>query len=201
MKVDEAVKRFAQLRKMIERELPVFIHQRIAHNAVSMIQNRVVQTQRDYMNRSFSRYSERPMWTTGTTEKSDRVRRAVAGSKAKRRQLQWITVQHKGQNIRLFKLEGGYAEMRRIEGFSNTNKSFEFTGQMWRGFGVKRVQKTKGSVTVTIGGRDKRSQELIDENSKREGVNIVNISDEELEKLAKQIDKELQRYVDRVGLS
>jgi len=201
MKINEATERFHRLEQMIKRDLPKFIMERIAHDAVSMIHNRVVMTQKNFMGSKFSAYSTKPLFTTGVTEKSKRVRNSVAGSKAARRNLEWITVKSGGKNVALFKLEGGYAEMRRLEGFSNRYKSFEYTGQMWRGFGVKRQRKTDTEVIVTLGGRNLRSQKLIDENSRREGISIVNISDKELKKLADMIDKEIQRYVNKVGLA
>lgn len=201
MTADEAAKRFGRLEKLISRDLPQFIQEIIAHNAVAMIHNRVVMRQKNYLGGSFSGYSKKPMLTSGTTAKSRRVWRRMASSKKKRRNLDWVTLRRQGRNIHLFELKGGYAQMRRLEGFSNRNKSFEFTGQMWRGFGVKRVVKSGNAVIITLGGRDLESQKKIDANSKREGISIVNISDKELEKLAEMIEKEIQRYVRKVGLS
>jgi len=201
MTPDEAAKRFNNLDKLIRKELPLFIQQRIAQNAVAMIHNRVIGTQKNYMGGSFSGYSTRPMLTTGVTEKSARIRRSVAGSKNARRGLDWVTIKAGGKNVALFELKGGYAQMRRLEGFSNRAKSFEFTGQMWRGFGVKRTRRTDKEIIITLGGKNLEAQKKIDENSKREGISIINISDKELKELAKMVDKELQRYVGKVGLS
>lgn len=201
MKVDEAAERFGRLSKMIQRELPVFIQEVIAMNAVSKIHNRVVMTQKNFMGGSFSAYSRKPMLTSGQTEKSKRVWRAMASSKAKRRQLDWVTIRSGGRNVHLFELPGGYAQLRQLEGYSNTRKSFEFTTQMWRGFGVKRIKKSTNEITVTLGGRNIESQNKIDWNSQREGVNIVNISDKELRELAGMVDEEIQRYVNKLGLA
>ena len=200
MSPDEAAKRFDRLGRMVQNDLPIFIQKIIAHNAVAMIHNRVVQKQRNYLGGTFSGYSTRPMLTTGVTEKSSRVRRALASSKSARRNLKWVTVKTGGKNVALFELPGGYAQMRRLEGFGNRNKSFEFTGQMWRSFGVKRVRRGNSEVVITLGGKTLESQKRIDYNSRREGISIVNISDKELKQLAKMVDKELQRYVKKVGL-
>ena len=201
MTPDEAANRFHSLEMLIKRDLPGFIQEIIAHDAVAMIHNRVVRQQKNYLGGQFSAYSKRPMLTSGVTEKSKRVYRQVAGSKSKRRELDWVAIKRQGKNIHLFELKGGYAELRRIEGFSNSRKSFEFTGQMWRGFGVKKTVTTGNRIIITLGGRNIRSQKLIDANSAREGVSIVNISDSELKKLAEMIDKEIARYVRKVGLS
>ena len=201
MTPDEAAKKTDQLQKLIKRELPLFIQQRIAQNAISKIVERVVGRQKNFMGGSFSAYSTRPILTTGVTERGSRVRRAVAGSKSARRDLDWVTIKSGGKNVTLFELPGGYAQIRRLSGFGNRNKSFEFTGQMWRGFGVKRVRKTSKEIIITLGGKNLEAQKKIDANSQREGISIINISDKELKELAVMVDKELQRYVNKVGLA
>lgn len=201
MSPEETATRFDKLQKLIKRDLPLFIQERIAQNAVAMIHNRVVQTQKNYLGGSFSSYSRKPILTSGTTAKSKRIGRALASTKAKRRQLDWVTIRSGGRNVHLFELPGGYAQLRRLEGFSNNKKSFEFTGQMWRGFGVKKKSISGNTVIVTLGGRTGESQKLIDANSRREGINIINISDKELKELAVMVDKEIQKYVNKVGLS
>lgn len=201
MNAQEAATRFEKLEKIIQKELPVFIQQRIAFNAVNMIHDRVVYQQKNYLGASFSNYSRRPMLTSGKTEKSNRVGRALASSKQKRSQLTWVTVRSGGRNVHLFELPGGYAQLRRLEGFTNARKSFEFTTQMWRGFGVKRTSITQNQIIITLGGKNLEAQKKIDYNSQREGVSIINISDKELKELAKMVDKEIQKYVNKVGLS
>lgn len=201
MSPNEAAKRFNDLERVIKKELPLFIQQRIAANAVAMIHDRVVNRQKNYLGGSFSAYSTKPILTTGVTAKSGTIRRKLAGSKSARRKLDWVTIKAAGKNVSLFELKGGYAQMRRLEGFSNRAKSFEFTTQMWRGFGVKRKQVTQNEIIITLGGKNLESQKKIDVNSRREGINIINISDRELKELAKMVDKELQRYVGKVGLS
>lgn len=201
MKVPEAISRFDQLEKMIRKDLPLFIQERIAHDAVQMIHDRVVNQQKNFLGGQFSSYSKRPMLTSGKTEKSNRVGRALASSKRKRAELNWVTIRSGGKNVHLFELPGGYAQLRRMEGFSNTRKSFEFTTQMWRGFGVKRKRVSANTIIITLGGRNLESQKKIDANSQREGISIINISDSELAILAKECDKEIQRYVNKVGLS
>jgi len=66
---------------------------------------------------------------------------------------------------------------------------------------VKKKQVSGTTIIITLGGRNLESQKKIDANSKREGISIINISDRELEELARMVDKKLQRYVNKVGLS
>lgn len=201
MTPDETAARFKELQKLVKRELPLFIQETIALNAIEKITTRVIERQKNYLGGSFSAYSKKPILTSGKTEKSGRVGRALASSKAKRRELDWVTIRSGGKNVHLFVLPGGYAQLRRIEGFSNPRKSFEFTTQMWRGFGVKRTRKTQNEIIITLGGKNLESQKKIDINSRREGISIINISDKELKELAVMAEKELQRYVNKVGLS
>ena len=200
MTPDEAAKRFDLLDKMIARDLPVFIQERIAHSAEQLIEQRVRTKGVNYLGGQFKPYSRKPILTSGRTAKSSRIANQLAGSKAKRRQLEWRTIKHKGQNVRLFILPGGYAQMRQMEGLQIAHKDFWFTTQMWRGFGVKRIRKQPGQVTVTLGGTNQEAQDKIDANSQREGINIINISDSELKTLANMIDKEIQRYINKLGL-
>ena len=201
MTPDEAAKRFELLRRMAERELPAFIQQRVAFNAVEDIRERVTLRGQNFRGGQFKPYSRKPILTSGTTEKSKNIWRKYADSPEKRKQLKWVTIKRGGKNIRLFELKGGYAQMRRDEDLQTGHKDFEFTTQMWRNFGVKRTSKTNSEFVVTIGGKNVESQKKINANSKREGINIINLSDKELKDLAVMVDKELQRYINKLGLS
>jgi len=202
MTPDEAADRFDRLLELIERDLPEYVHRRLAENAIAQISDRVIKTGRDWRGNAFKPYSTKPILTSGTTAKSKRIARSVnLSSKEARKKLQWRTIKHKGKNIHLFILEGGYKEVRRLEGLQTGHKDFIFTWRMWPGFGVKRFRKSKDSITVTLGGKNEDAQNKIDRNSEREGVNIINISDNELDSLAKMVDKEIQRYINKVGLS
>jgi len=199
--LDEAIRRIEKLEGMVARDLPIFIQERLSHSAIDMIENRVRVQGKNWRGGNFKPYSTKPILSSGTTAKSKAVGRTLASSKSKRRQLEWRTVEHKGRKVRLFIVPGGYKQIRQIEGLQTGHKDFWFTTQMWRGFGVKRVQKTKNQVTVRLGGTNQESQDKIDANSEREGVNIINISDSELKDLAKMVDKEIQRYINKLGLS
>jgi len=201
MTPEEAAKRFKRLSEMVARDMPQFITQRVAEDAIALIERRVRMQGLNYLGGSFKPYSRRPMLTSGKTEKSNRIGVQLAGSKAKRRGLQWRTIKHKGKNVRLFVLPGGYAQMRRLEGLPTGHKDFTFTTQMWRGFGIKRTTKAKSEFVVTLGGKNVESQKKINVNSDRENINIINLSDQETKLLAKLVDQELQRYINKVGLS
>ncbi len=146
----EAAKRFKRLEEMVRRDMPLFITRRIAEDAITMIERRVRMQGLNYLGGSFKPYSRKSMLTSGRTEKSNRIATQLAGSKSKRKQLQWVTLKHKGRNVRLFVLPGGYAQMRSLEGLQTGHKDFTFTTQMWRGFGVKRTSKSRNEFIVTL---------------------------------------------------
>jgi len=141
------------------------------------------------------------MLTSGTTAKSKSVWNKLASSKTSRRDLDWVTIKRRGKNVHLFELKGGYKQLRQLEGLQTAHKDFSFSQVMWNSYGVKRTVNTNNEVVVTIGGKTQDSQDRINWNSKREGVEIINISDQELKKLAKNLDKQIQKYINKVGLS
>lgn len=187
-----------------KNKLATFIFKKVAAYAgadlTAQIENRVQQTQKKAKGGKFSTYSTRPMLTSGTTKKSQRVWRTMAGSKEKRKHLDWVTIKKAGKNVHLFELPGGYAEMRRLEGFSNKHKSFEFTGAMWDKFGVTSLKTRKTGFTIKLGGTTGYSQDLINIHSKREGIDIIDVSNKEQEFLSKNVDKWVLECAKQCGL-
>jgi len=200
MTLDETVRRLTEFRKKLKGNLVKDLGRIVGVDTVSQIEQRVRDNQKNWKGQGFSRYSTKPMLTSGETVKSRRVWRAVAGSKSKRKQLDWVTIKKGGKNIHLFELKGGYAEMRRLEGFSNTRKSFEFTGEMWRKFGVTKTVVGDGVIRFTLGGKTSAAQDKIDWNSEREGMNIIAPSKEEEKDLQEKINRLIPGYLAQVGL-
>jgi len=195
LKIDEYTKNLHKFRGKILIELFVLAQEYASQQAVNDIEDRVVNTQTNHKGGKFGTYSTKPTLSSGTTEKSSAVFRALAGSRSKRRNLEWVTVKSGGHNVSLFEVPGGYQQIRRIEGFSNRRKSFEFTTQMWRGFGVKRKRKTSKIFSIFIGGRNIESQEKIDKNSAREGIPIIGMSKAEQRFMEKTLDKKMERIL------
>ena len=196
------VKEFDAKLKRAERDIPAKIFGIVRDYAgVTLraeISNRVVMSQKKAAGGTFSRYSSKPILSSGETERGKQVWRKLASSKKKRRNLRWVTLKKGGKNIRLFEVAGGYAEIRRIHGFTNANKSFEFTGEMWKKFGVKYAKKSPGGFRIRLAGLTTAAQKKIDANSEREGANIIDISPEEEKELARYIDTWLQKEINRL---
>lgn len=88
-----------------------------------------------------------------------------------------------------------YREFRQINNLNPAPKNFEFTGEMWRGFGVLRVQRTPTGATLTIGGRTPDAAEKIDWNSERERKSIIQPSKQEIEIVTANLKRWAQNVV------
>ena len=200
LSLDETIRRLKEFRKKLSTDFVKDLGKVVGVDTVSQIEMRVRDRQKKADGQLFSRYSTSPMLTSGTTIKSKRVWQALASSKTKRRSLDWVTIKKGGKNIHLFELKGGYAQLRKLEGFGNARKSFEFTGEMWRKFGVKKTTMGSGVITFTLGGKTTAAQDKIDWNSEREGVNIIEPGKEEVLFLQNQINRLIPGYLAKVGL-
>jgi len=73
-----------------------------------------------------------------------------------------------------------YAEFRELNNRDSGDINFSFTGDMWKSTGVVQVQNGAESTTVTIGGQDARSQDILAWQEPRYG-NIIEANEEEIE--------------------
>ena len=80
-----------------------------------------------------------------------------------------------------------YTEFRALLGFSNSSKSFELSGEMWAGYGI--VSVNFDTETILIGGRTRGAEQKMIWNSTREGINIIAVSAEEIQKIVEGRDK------------
>ena len=196
MTVGEFNKRLTAFEKSVIRKLPdQFIKAKAGFDIAAIVSERVIQKSVSGDGGHFSAYSTDPMLTSGTTVKSKRVWNEKAGSKAKRRDLKWVTIQKGGKNIRLFELEGGYAELRRLEGFSNRYKNFWFTSEMWRGFGLKQATKSSQGFKLVYGGKTSEAQKKMNWNSEREGKNILDMTTGEETEISNNVSKWIDKML------
>lgn len=88
-----------------------------------------------------------------------------------------------------------YREFRAANNLPTGIKNFSFTNDMWRHLGVKGVKPSANGYTLTIGGTTPDAQNKIRWNSEREGRNIVEPSQAELNRLADYINEHLKRAI------
>ena len=183
MTVEEFNKRLSSFEKDVIKKLPdQFIKAKAGFDIAATVSERVIQKSIGGDGSHFSAYSTRPMLTSGTTVKSKRV---WSGKKDKK----WVTVKSGGKNVHLFILEGGYAEMRRLEGFSNRYKNFWFTSEMWRKFGLKEATKGSQGFKLVFAGMTAEAQMKMDQNSAREGKNILDMTAIEVQQISDRTSK------------
>lgn len=199
--VEEFNKRLDKLMRIFESgALAEYIATKKGIEIENMVRNRVIMKQINEKGSKFSPYSKRSILSSGTTEKSSTVFRTLANSKTKRRKLKWVTIKKGGKTIRLFEVPGGYDEIRKIEGFPNKNKSYEFTGKMWQQFGLVKKKSSKTQTIVSFGGQTKYAQDLINHHSEREGLSIIGMTKTEERVTAKWVDDWLKQQVKIAGL-
>jgi len=195
LKFNDYIKNLNRFKRQLPQYFFNLIKQYAAHDVVAQIENRITTTGKAADGLMFSPYSTKPFWTTGRMQKSNRLRNWAIGNPS----VKWMTVKYGEKNVHLFQVPGGYKQAREIEGLQTQYKDFEFSGQMWRMFGVKRSATAKDNVRVWIGGRSTRSQKLINKNSKREGKPLIDMSKEEIATMEKVIDNEISKLMKKLN--
>lgn len=162
MDIYEKIERLKRLREYLTNELPIFAEQVLATDLIAVVTNRVVQKGENYLGVPFSPYSTNTVaawrfWGKSRNQKAERKIRALARAKGAL----------------------SYTEFRGLNNLNTNVKNFEFTGEMWRKFGIVRVNVTGERFKISIGGTTSVAQKKIDENSSREGVSIIEASEAE----------------------
>lgn len=86
-----------------------------------------------------------------------------------------------------------YKDFREFNNRPGSPKNFSFSNEMWRGFGVKSVVFNGSAYILTIGGKTKDSSDKIGWMSGHEGRSIISASKQELERLKKSIQREIEK--------
>ena len=106
----------------VTNELPVFAQQVAANDLAALVTNRVVQKGENYLGSAFSPYSKNTVaawrfWGKSRTQAAERKLRALSRAKGAL----------------------SYEEFRSLNNLKTDKKNFEFTGEMWRKFGIVKV--------------------------------------------------------------
>lgn len=159
MTVREQIERLDRLIEFLENELPTFSEQVLAADLVALITNRVVQKGEDHTGSKFKAYSTKQVAAFRFLGKG---RNKGADAKVKK----------------IIKSKGGlsYAGFRQLNNLNTNVKNFEFTGSMWRKFGVVKKTEAFNVFVISMGGTTGDSQDKIDSNSNREGISIIEAS-------------------------
>lgn len=181
MDIYEQIARFDELTEYIKNELPVFAEQVAANDLAALVTNRVVQRGENYLGSQFSPYSRNTVaawrfWGKSRTQAAERRVRAKSRAKGAL----------------------SYVEFRQLNNLKTDKKNFEFTGEMWRKFGIVRVQITGDRFKVSLGGTSTAAQDKIDENSKREGLSIIEANEAEKALVQRTVAGWIDRQAERI---
>lgn len=171
---------------------------KLGSSALALIRQRVQETGTDAAGKKFNSYSERPALTNRTAMTTSAYSK-IAGSKTKRRDLKWVTLQRGGRNIKLFQLDNGYKQFRELHGRQTNFVDFTFFGSMWGNIGIISNKSQHDSGLVTIGPATDEEMKKLEGNVKRKGQ-ILDLSDEELSSLAKDFELDTLRIMRNNGL-
>ncbi len=149
--------------------------------AISLIKRRVIETGKNAEGEEFKPYSTRPMLANCSSMTTSACSQ-IASSKAKRRELKWVTIKKAGKNIRLFELPKGYKEYRDLHGRQTGHVDFSFTGRMWDNISLISDYSQHERGVAIIGAKSEDDKNKLKGNTKRRG-DILDLSDSEIEKL------------------
>jgi len=162
MNVSETLAALDRIESQLRRELP----ERARASGVSLVsvaQQRVLDTGRDGEGQSFTPYSTAPIPAFFYLGKS---RTASAEKKVKQAAKARTPL--------------SYSDFRAINNLNTSPKTFEFTGEMWRGVGVVSVEQIPDGVRIVLGGTTKVSKDRLEWNTAREGKRIIRPSKAEI---------------------
>lgn len=179
--IEEQIERLEALENFVETQLPLYAKEVLANDLVSLVTNRVVQRGENFKGVFFKQYSSKTIaafrfWGKSRSQAAERKVRALSRAKGVL----------------------SYKDFRDINNLKSDKKNFEFTGEMWRKFGVIRVSVSSESFSVKIGGTTTTAQEKIDDNSEREKISIIEANDEEKALAEKGTSTWLEENAERI---
>lgn len=161
----------------------------VAQSANAMIKDRVIKTGQNAEGEQFDPYSTTPM-LTNCSQMTAAACNKKTGSKAKRKELKWVTLKRGGKSVRLFELAGGYKEFRELHGRQTGFVDFAFSGKMWANINVVSGDDEHKVGRARISTLSEEEMKKLAGNTERKGE-ILNLSQEETYTLARYIEKRL----------
>lgn len=91
-----------------------------------------------------------------------------------------------------------YKDFRQFNGLNTSFKNFQFSGEMWQGFGVRGVKLLSSTVVeIEIGGKNSRSNLLFKAHSERENSELTAPSQKELQIISETISERIINILKR----
>lgn len=188
MKADEATRR---IEFIVDHTVSDWgnVMLQVAQSANAMIKDRVIKTGQNAEGEQFDPYSTTPM-LTNCSQMTQAACQKKTGSKAKRKELKWVTLKRGGKSVRLFELAGGYKEFRELHGRQTGFVDFAFSGKMWANINVVSGDDEHKIGRARISTLSEEEMKKLAGNTERKGE-ILDLSSDEIDTLARYIEKRL----------
>jgi pyruvate dehydrogenase complex dehydrogenase (E1) component len=169
--------------------------QKMGITALTLLRERVTKTGTNAEGKKFEGYSTKDTLVGRTTFYKDAAATKLLGSKAKRKELQWVTI----GDHRLAVLKGGYKKIRELQGRQTAFVDFTVSGHMWTDISLisKAGDHQKG--IAVIGAKEEKEKKKLEGNTKRKG-DILDVSDREIDKLREEYNKGVLQIFRNNGL-
>jgi hypothetical protein len=158
----------------------------LGNDALSLLKQRVQEEGKDAKGKQFDPYSTTPTLTNCSAMNTSACSR-IAGSKTKRRELSWVTLERGGKMVKLFELPGGYKQFKELHGRQTGHVDFTFTGRMWNNIGIVSNAGDHNAGTVIIGAKTEEDKKKLEGNTKRKGE-ILDLSQSEIDTLKERFN-------------
>lgn len=168
------------------------------NDALTLIRRRVQEEGTNAEGQQYKPYSTKPMLANCSSMTTNACSR-VAGSKQKRKELKWVTLQRGGKNIRLFELPGGYKEFRDIHGRQTGHVDFTVSGKMWGNIKVISDNTEHNGGIVRIGATTELDKNKLRGNTDRRGA-ILKLSQGELNYISERFAMGITQIFHNNGL-
>ena len=166
--------------------------------ALEKIRTRVIETGVNPKGQKYAPYSIEPMLANCSSMTTSACSK-VAGSKAKRKELKWVTIKRGEKAIRLFELSGGYKQYRDIHGRQTDHVSFSFTNRMWNNIKLTSEVSEHNRGIARIGATEEKEQKKLTGNTERRGE-ILMLSPKELTEISGYFNSEIDKILKNSGL-
>lgn len=159
MDFDEYMKRFNSVIEQLTGAEGLRIMTTLAFDAQAKVVNRQINTGVMASGKKYT-YSKNPMLVNRTSFVVKSGYNTIAGTKEKRKELDWVTIKKGTKIVRLFVLTGGYSQFRDLQGRQTEFVDFSLTGRLW-----KNVNVLPGSVTAVeavIGASEEINKKILE---------------------------------------
>jgi hypothetical protein len=179
MTLDEFAAKISRIRSAIERD-GAGIGLAMGGDLAALIADRVIQEGKTATGGSFTPYSTHETAAFFFRNKS---RRGSADAQVAKLQKARTPL--------------SYSKFRGLNGLKSSTKNFEFTGEMWRDFGVTATRFDGRAIHATLGGKTEAAANKIAWMSGQEGRSIIEPSAAELAQVGNLTARRIQRIIDQ----